>query len=257
MVPRNSPESQPVSSSLTASTTTPLYKNIDTSPVNKAVAMNFSDIAPHLATGDILLFHGAKSIFSETVEVGSWSTFSHVGMVLTPPHFLPFDEAASSSILMFESGWDTVADVEDKIIKFGVSIVPFDSNYIKNYTGKVFVRRLMDTETKQSFGVTHRDEINKSLAYIHDLVHNKPYDTDPMDFIRAELKLHYGNTKRTDMFFCSSFLAYLYYEMGLIVMSRDNGWVLYAPKDFSTEVSTVIGLRDSAYLENEILLLPN
>ncbi|KJE96007.1 hypothetical protein CAOG_06382 [Capsaspora owczarzaki ATCC 30864] len=266
LVPRKTPETQPVAADLAAkrclrsaaaavlltSTAAPSLPSV---PLAKSIPVPFAEAAPFLATGDIILFHGAQSIFSETIELGSWSQFSHVGMVLTPPHFLALDQPAAGSILMFESGWDTEADVEDHKIKFGVSIVPFTADYVRSYTGRIYVRRLMDSATRQSYGSVHRDEMNRSLALIHQVVYNKPYDTDPMDFIRAELKLHYGNTRRTDMFFCSSFLAYVLYELNLLVMTKTNGWVLYTPKDFSSEVPTVVGLKDNVYLESEIELV--
>eukprot|EP01137_Pigoraptor_chileana_P031753 Opistho-2@20084 len=230
---------------------------------SKIVQSSWDDIYPQLATGDVILFHGEHCLFSEIVEIGTSSLYSHVGIVLSPPHFFNAPGDVGKSLLMFESGLeDGIKDVEDNTNKFGVQIIPFGLDYVNKYVGKVYVRRLLDAGTMRSYGQEHHDELNSRLRVAHDHVHGKPYDCNPIDFLRAKLRRALmGDVLQTRAFFCSALVAYLYHSMGLIEFGDAGieGWDLYAPKDFSCDADSTPGLALGVVLEgiqHEILREP-
>eukprot|EP01136_Pigoraptor_vietnamica_P017613 Opistho-1_new@63016 len=232
-------------------------------PPSRVVQSTWDEIAPQLSTGDVILFHGEHCVFSEIVEFGTSSLYSHVAIVLSPPHFFDAPAEASGALLMFESGLEPdYKDVEDGKSKFGVQIIPFGRDYVNKYDGKVYVRRLLDARTLASYGSTHHEELNSRLRVAHDHVHGKPYDCNPIDFLRAKLRRALmGDVSQTRAFFCSALVAYLFHSMGLIEFGGDGieGWDLYAPKDFSCDVDRTPGLAPDVLLEgiqHEILKDP-
>eukprot|EP01135_Chromosphaera_perkinsii_P012433 Nk52_evm44s2657 gene=Nk52_evmTU44s2657 len=222
--------------------------------------ITFDEACSTMETGDILLFHGEHFWFSDLVEYFGNTKFSHVAIVLKPPHF--FKQSADNvktEFLILESGEENIEDVIDGEKKFGVQIVDLDNDYIKKYTGKVMLRQLIDKKTGESYGKLHHEEINSKLRQLYPLLHEKPYDIDPMDFLKAKLKFHYGDAKKVSAFFCSALAAYVYGKLGLIKFEKgeNDGWVMYGPKDFSTEVDGVVGLSESVELLKEQVIIPN
>lgn len=182
-----------------------------------------------LQTGDILLFHCAKSWspFSLVNQFINWATeskYSHVAMVLKNPTYI---DPKLKGLYLLESSMENVGDAEDGRIKFGVQISPFH-DVVNSYKGDIYVRHLY----------TNRDsEFEQKLTEVHKEVHNKTYDMH--DFITSfERERGYDcwkNTKvqRTDSFMCSSLIAFVYSKLGLL--DTKTPWSLVYPKEFSTE----------------------
>ena len=86
-------------------------------------------------------------------------------------------------IYVWESSYHGIPDAEDDNIKFGVQIMPLDL-YLKNYPGNVeiYVRKCPEN-AKSLFTVS-------KLKKIHDKVHNKPYDLNPIDWFDAYKHIH-------------------------------------------------------------------
>lgn len=69
------------------------------------------------------------------------------------------------------------------------------------------------------------------LTKIHEIIHDKPYDTDPLDLIRVELRIDLGDCRKTNEFFCSALVAFIYTQLGFL--PTDTQWDLVLPKDFN------------------------
>ena len=82
---------------------------------------------------------------------------------------------------------------------------------------------------------------------IYQKIQNKPYDINIFDFI-CGLNLDIGNKQKTNEFFCSALVAFVYTKMGLL--PENTEWTLWSPKDFNDKY--LKNLKDNAFLENDI-----
>ena len=179
------------------------------------------DIKHQFETGDIILFHSNTNWFGKFIQFCTGSDYSHVGMILKDPGFT---EKKLVGLFFWESSWENYPDVEDNKKKLGVEIVDLDT--MINHTGNInlYYRKLTLNNGKQL------DE--KKLAEIHSAVHNKPYDTNVLDWIQAFFKIDL-NPKKTDRFWCSALLGYIYVKLGLL--PEDTDWSILRPVFFSEE----------------------
>ena len=90
---------------------------------------------------------------------------------------------------------------------------------IRNYLRKLHCRR------NYSF-------YNK-LIEAHSLVYNKSYDLIITDWLKAILKINIGDVRRTNTFWCSALVSYLYCKLGFV--RKDIPWTIISPKDLGTE----------------------
>jgi len=185
-----------------------------------------------LETGDLILFNGRNSIISTVVEKFTNSKWSHVGIVLKHPKYI--DEKLTG-LYLWESGKEPYTDSEDGKIKYGVQITDLKV-MIDNYDGEVVWRKL--------FWVSH--DFESKMKVIHNVVHNKPYDLDIFDFIFTKLGIkekpysHNSillnwmgyNPRKVDKLYCSSLVAYVYTELGLL--PSDTNWTNTFPSYFSS-----------------------
>jgi hypothetical protein len=72
----------------------------------------------------------------------------------------------------------------------------------------------------------------KKLAEIYKITYDKPYDYNIVDWILAWFKKDI-TPQKTDRFWCSALLGYIYTELGLL--PKDTDWSILTPSDFSTE----------------------
>lgn len=180
-------------------------------------------------TGDILLFK-SDCWYSQLIEYFGYSDYSHVAMILKDPTYI---NPEFKGLYIIESGYETFCDAEDNKHKFGVQINKLETVLEKD--NNIYYRKLIlkDENIRKSF-----DHILKNA---HDHVHNKPYDVNVYDWLNAKLCLdehsyekreNDDNARRTDRYWCSALVAYLYSKMGLL---DDAPWSLVAPKEFSEE----------------------
>ncbi len=180
-------------------------------------------MAVDFQTGDILLFSNKKFWFSRIVEWFTSSKYSHVGMVFKDPKFT---EPTLEGLYLFESGTESTPDAENGRIKFGVQVQPL-KEIIADYDGEVYYRKL----------TCDRDEVfYDNMAKIHSAVHNLPYDTDPIDMIRAlngQLDCnHLSEVQRETKYWCSALMAYAFVKLGYLPGSTP--WTLILPKQFAS-----------------------
>ena len=166
-------------------------------------------------TGDIILLSGRKSIFSKIVEWATYSTYSHIGIVLKDPVQI---DPSLRGLYLWESGMEPVPDSIDHVKKLG-----WEKSNIKR---------------------------NKMCASIYNSVKDKPYDTSPWDFLEADLQKNLGNPRNEKAFFCSAFVSYVYTKLGLFPQNTE--WTLFQPESFSS--SKLVYMEDGAFLGNEYIL---
>ena len=173
----------------------------------------------NLKTGDLLLFNntsgGFFGAFTSMIKWGTHSNYSHIAMILKDPTFI---HPSLKGVYMWESGYEGTPDPQDDKIKLGVQITSV-SQCINNFTGSVFVRKLESGKYL----------ITKSkLTNIHHTVYDKPYDTDPIDWIEAYAQKD-TRPNKTDKFWCSALIGYVVLKLGLI---KRLDWSILRPVDF-------------------------
>lgn len=160
-----------------------------------------------LKTGDILLFEefpnsSCFQTFTGCIKKCTESRYSHCAIVIKNRLNLPKNE-----VWVWESSYHsappTVIDPKDnKKNKFGVQNTPL-SYYTKQYPGRVniYVRR----RSGDSKICKYR------LSGIRSVVHGKPYDINPCDWLMAKFRC--GPRKTVERFWCSALVAYILYRL--------------------------------------------
>ena len=177
--------------------------------------MNISE----LKTGDLLLFK-CKSDFSfggffnYLIQLITRSEFTHIGMIVKDPKF---NNELNDGIYM----WHSYNDMNSNK-KGGVEFIHIDE-MLKIFKGsEIIVKRT----------IIDNDDIfhHKILLNLYSKVYDKPYDLSFSDWFQAGINLNI-NPQKTDMFFCSSFIGYIYTKCG--VLENNTNWSVLRPCDFS------------------------
>ncbi len=181
-----------------------------------------------LKTGDLLLFKGTATgmmgWFTDAIKFGTHSNYSHSAIVLKDPTFI---HPCLKGTFVWESSWEGTPDPQDGKVKLGVQITPL-GEMISSYSGRdVFIRRIQCDNT-------HFTEEN--LRKVHEVVYDKPYDIVPGDWIEALFKKD-SHPQKTDRFWCSALVGYIYTKCGILVPETD--WSKLAPNDFSLSGESV------------------
>ena len=77
------------------------------------------------------------------------------------------------------------------------------------------------------------DAFYERMNYAHSIVHGKPYDIDPIDWIDAAFDLNFGNLQKKNTFFCSALCTFILVCLG--ALPEDIQWSKIRPKDLGTE----------------------
>lgn len=176
-----------------------------------------------LQTGDIVLFKG-RTIISYLLEYFGRSPYSHVGIIIRNPSFLNKD--LEDGIYLLESGWNGIPDSESGTPKVGVQIHFLQDILDECKSGTVFVRKVNCVRNASFY---------QTLQNVHREILNKPYDLKPWDWLMGLYAEHHQVPldpayQRTDSFWCSALLAYVYEKLNLI---QPVNWSLIAPREFS------------------------
>ena len=167
-------------------------------------------------TGDIILYTASKTpsrwwLFDAFVDLFTWSEWVHVGIVVKDPEWL---EAKGTYL------WESSITQE----KFGVQMVPLDNRIVQ---GSTYYRKYIDNPICMT-----------TLKKIYDDVHDKPYDADPLDWIKAFLGLKY-HPQRENSFWCSALVACILTKAG--ILEADTNWSEIEPKFFGGGFCTSYG----------------
>ena len=200
-----------------------------------------------LETGDIIMFnsetqHGFFKYFSEILRYGTHSNYTHIGMVLKDPTFFKNKINKNFKGLYFwESSLENIKDIQDNDIKLGVQIVPLKKKNKKN--NDIMVARKVNCD-ENLFN-------DKKLQEINNVVHNKPYDIIPKDWLNAFLRKD-NNPQKIDRFWCSALVGYIYTKVGILHESTD--WSILRPSDFSL-ISENLSFNNGCSLSNDEFLI--
>lgn len=184
-------------------------------------------------TGDILLFHNEGkynscyncffSCFTGLIQCCTKSQFSHAAMVIRDPQFT---DPPLKGLYVLESSFETFPDVEDHKYKLGVELEEFDKVIASAEEHETIYWRKLECNRDAQF--------YQQLAKAHAVVHNKPYDLFPKDWINALIhKQNASDGHVTSRFFCSALVAYMYCQWNFLPSTVE--WSLVTPKMLSSE----------------------
>lgn len=183
----------------------------------------------NLQTGDLLLFSSSLTWIDFLLKLFTSSKFTHIGVILKDPLYI---NDTLKGYYLLHSGLESFHDEEDGKIKYGVQISELSKvfdEYRDEKKGHLFVRRLKTERT---------EEFQQKMKQIHTVVHNKPYDLHPLDWLKAEFELRkhddipFKDSHRTDSFWCSALVAYTYVRLGYL--DESIPWTFIAPNQFSS-----------------------
>jgi hypothetical protein len=168
-----------------------------------------------LKTGDLLLFESTSGFwFSNLINYFTNSVYSHAALVLQEPTYI---NPLLTKTYALESGFEKF-DAENNRKKDGVQIIDL-AEKIDSYTGHIWVRRLRHVESQ--------DKIIESIKEMHKTFHDHHYDLNPLDPFMAAFQIKGGDDQRTNTFFCSALVCYIYCKLGLLPTEED--WDLDTP----------------------------
>ena len=181
-----------------------------------------------LETGDILLFHGHTTM-DVGVQIGTRCPWGHAAIVCRDPDFtMP----KLRGLYIWESSTNNFQDAEDHRYKMGVQMVDASKRFAeaKSLGTKIYVRKLHDVNRNSHI-------FQSKLATAHNLLHNLPYDTTAVDWLRAlaiELGFpaYYGTLQHKDRFWCSAMVSCVLVKLGLL--PADLPWSTIAPEALSS-----------------------
>lgn len=178
----------------------------------------------HFETGDILLFsYGGKNCLDGLIKYFTDSSFTHVGMIIHNP---PWRKDLKGYYLLQSNREGLSIDSEDHEKKIGVELTKLEDSL--DYDGQIHWRHIK----------TKRDEhFYKKLTEAHSKVHNRPYDMDLMDWVKAAFKIENGNTQKTTTFWCSALVSFMLVQLNLL--DKETGWTRVSPADLSSTKDTL------------------
>lgn len=196
--------------------------------VNSSIYTNINkhaheQMTQDLKTGDIILFSG-KCALSSLIEYMTDGQWSHVGIVIKNPTYL-INKPYQEGLFLYESGEAEMTDIDTGHKLFGVQMVDL-RKYVESYSGTVAYRQLLWDKNPH--------ELDNMMRIIYNTTYHKPYDWNPIDLLSTILYHKYWvslkDNRRVDKFFCSSFVGYIYTQLGLL--KPDTEWSQLYPKFF-------------------------
>lgn len=187
-------------------------------------------------TGDLLLFSHKDNctnccnclftFFTDAIKCCTKSKYSHSAIVLEKEHAIILNPVLNKEeYYVLQSSYEPFPDAENNEYKLGVEIVGLNELF-KVYEGKIFWRHI---------DCDRNDDFVTKLINAHSIVHNRPYDINPYDWIRAAFKIEIGPMHRLDTFWCSALVAFVYTKLG--IFPADTNWTLVSPVMLSDKSS--------------------
>lgn len=183
-------------------------------------------------TGDLLLYNSTHW-YSRLIEYGSNSKYSHISMILRDPFYI---NPQLKGLYILESSKESIPDIISGKKIYGVQIIPLEhilKEYRSTYCGYLYYRKL-NCQKDEEFYEKIKECFIKSEG--------KKYDINPIDWFKTDIGSQIGNTQKTNTFFCSALIGFVYSKLGFL--DKDIPWTVLAPRRFS-------------YYENERLTYHN
>ena len=98
----------------------------------------------------------------------------------------------------------------------------FLGEYKDSYFGNLYYRKLKCQKNELFENKIKECVINTD---------GKKYDLNILDWFKSLLDLKVGNVHKTNTFWCSALIAYVYAQLGFL--NKDIDWTLIEPKKFS------------------------
>ena len=182
-----------------------------------------------------LLFNTMDSIITFFTK----SKYTHSGIIIKNPIWRP----DLKGFYFLESNWEFYPDAEDHEVKIGVELVPLQKIFEDNRQNRLYYRKL------ECFRGSDFDE---KLMKAQSIVHNRPYNMDLIDWIKAAFNIHVGNEKNKRRFWCSALCAFMYVQLGVLPNTLD--WTIVSPKQLGTEVLSQSLAFQNCIMKSEVLL---
>ena len=88
-------------------------------------------------------------------------------------------------VFVWESSWEGEPDPQDGKVKLGVQVTSLEQ-VLKSNGGTAFIRKL-----ECSQGLYDKTFTEENLLKIHDIIYDKPYDLNPLDWISALFRVNF------------------------------------------------------------------
>ena len=200
-------------------------------------------------TGDLLLFQhtydwkNLKDLLFNTMDsiisFFTRSRYTHSGIIIKDPVW----RTDLKGYFFLESNWEFYKDSEDNEVKIGIELVPLKRIFEDNRANKLFYRKL-ECERDNTF--------NQKLIQAQSIVHNRPYDMNLIDWIKAAFNIHIGKEQNKKRFWCSALVAFMYVELGFLSETLD--WTIVSPKQLGTENPSQSLAYKNCIMKPEVLL---
>ena len=169
---------------------------------------NFTSYHNQFRTGDLLLFSHKDNcnsccnclftFFTDAIKCCTNSKYSHSAIIIEGSDIkkmkllsaIPSSEIEKYYVL--QSSYESFPDAEDDMYKLGVVIVSLRKLF-NTYEGKIFWRHI---------DCVRNDYFLQKLSEAHSVVHNRPYDINPIDWIKAAFKINIGDNQKLTAFWC-------------------------------------------------------
>ena len=176
-------------------------------------------------TGDIILFEHISqekktwkqkiyNFIDNVIKGVTKSKYNHVGIIVKNP---PWNKELKG-LFFLESNSEPIPDSEDHKKKFGVQLIPL--NYVlqeKSKENNLYYRKL---------NCVRDEKFQETMCEIHTTIHNKPYDTDIVDWFHAAIDLQNQDkipkqqkVHKTNCFWCSALVSYIYCKLGFTIFT--------------------------------------
>lgn len=183
-------------------------------------------------TGDLLLFSHKNNFssccnclftfFTNLIKCCTNSKYSHSAIIIEGKDLVKLGIYLGPSVeneeyFVLQSSYESFPDAENDELKLGVEIVSFQKLY-NSYQGKIFWRHIQCRRDQQFY---------YKFAQAHSTVHNRPYDTDIIDWIKAAFQIKIGNVQKLNEFWCSALVAFVYTQLNFF--DKNTDWTLISP----------------------------
>ena len=172
-------------------------------------------------TGDILLYN-SKYPISRIIDYFTNSKFSHISVILRDPTYI---DPNLKGLYVIESGSEKIKDVLSGKKVIGVQVIPLEyvlDQYDGGYIGNLYYRKL-ECDRDETF--------LENVTQIVKTTDTKPYDLNPVDWIKGAFDIEIGDCQKDNTFWCSALVSYIYIKLGFL--PEKLPWTIIAPKKFS------------------------